>query len=313
LAYRVGGDLGFDNLHGIWDEIERVSPVHAGVTNELLAGRSAKDGVVVPLGGTSGSPVAPSPLDPMAEPGIIAAETNWVSLMTSTLPGADQAGEVEHTAEGHVGRADTLKLDPAGAVQPMAGSAESPAAGPDAGRAPGGDAGSAPDADAAPTGAAGGGSAPDADAAPTGAAGGAAAPAAGDAPAAGSHGRPALLRLEPPATMSPAPPLDAYSLRLISSRRLWDAGTLVQNSPHLAGLAPPLRLRANPHDVERLGLRTGGRVKVVSPRAVLVLEVEVDAGVPRGSAAVDFNLGDEGAADLIDASAAVNNVRLDTV
>ena len=150
LAYRVGGDLGFDNLHDIWDEIERVSPAHAGVTNELLAGRSAKDGVVVPLGGTSGSPVVPSPLDPMAEPGIIAAETNWVSLMTSTLPGADQAGEVEHSAEGDVGRADTLKLDPAGAVQPMAGSAESPAAAPDAGRASGGDAAGAPDADAGP-------------------------------------------------------------------------------------------------------------------------------------------------------------------
>ena len=52
---------------------------------------------------------------------------------------------------------------------------------------------------------------------------------------------------------------------------------------------------------------------MVSPRAALVLEVEADAGVPRGSAAVDFNLGDDGAADLIDAGAVVNNVRLDTV
>ncbi|MDP9073108.1 MAG: hypothetical protein M3N98_02845, partial [Actinomycetota bacterium] len=104
-----------------------------------------------------------------------------------------------------------------------------------------------------------------------------------------------------------------YSLRLISSRRLWDRGTLVQRSPHLAGLAQPARLRANPAELERLGMRNGGRVRVVSPRAAIVLDVESDVGVPRGSAALDFNLGGEGAADLIDVSVGVTNVRLDTV
>ncbi|MDP9073982.1 MAG: NADH-quinone oxidoreductase subunit NuoG, partial [Actinomycetota bacterium] len=97
LASRMGRDLGFDNLPGIWAEIERVSPVHRGVTNELLSGRTGKDGVVVPLGGASGGPVEPEPLDPMAEPGIIAAETHWVSLMTSTVPGGHSAGEVDLT------------------------------------------------------------------------------------------------------------------------------------------------------------------------------------------------------------------------
>ena len=45
----------------------------------------------------------------------------------------------------------------------------------------------------------------------------------------------------------------------------------------------------------------------------MVLDVVADSGVPRGSASVTFNLPGEGAADLIDATSPVTDVRLETV
>jgi anaerobic selenocysteine-containing dehydrogenase len=113
----------------------------------------------------------------------------------------------------------------------------------------------------------------------------------------------------------PAPrprPLDAYSLRLVTQRKLYDGGVIVQRSPSMAPLAPGTRLRANPHDLSRLGIRPGDLVRVTSARASLVLEAASDPGVPRGSASVDFNQPDEGAGDLIDATQGVTEVRVET-
>ena len=81
---------------------------------------------------------------------------------------------------------------------------------------------------------------------------------------------------------SSLPPLDAYSLRLIATRTLWDAGTLVEHSPHLAGLHPDQRLRVNPSDLDRLGVTSGDRVRVISARTSLILDVVADTAVPPG-------------------------------
>ena len=63
----------------------------------------------------------------------------------------------------------------------------------------------------------------------------------------------------------PAPPLDAYSLRLVATRKLYDQGTLVQHSPSLAGLADAApSCGCNPYDLDRLGVAAGGRVRVTS-------------------------------------------------
>ncbi|HEX3540518.1 MAG TPA: NADH-quinone oxidoreductase subunit NuoG [Acidimicrobiales bacterium] len=306
LAYRIGGDLGFDNLDGIWDEIERLSPTHAGVTTTLLASGRAKDGVVVPLG------LAPlpeiHPLDPMAEPGIIAAETNWlaagVPAEAGFPPGAaagpeNVPGEVDRGPEGDVGGTDPLLGGVGGPAvagnepvelaehTPGTPAAEPAVPGPEGATAPAG----APGADWVP----GDHESPGEPVTPP--------PAT----------KPQAMRFDSPTAATPVPPPDAYSLRLIAPRRLWDAGVGVAHSPHLAGLAPTPQARAHPADLERLGHASGARVKAISARGSLLLEVVADAGVPRGSVAIGFNLPGDSAGDLIDATAAVTNVRLDSV
>jgi NADH-quinone oxidoreductase subunit G len=133
---------------------------------------------------------------------------------------------------------------------------------------------------------------------------------AGGAP---GRDRPPLLRLAEPPRARPAPPVDAYSLRLVSGRLLYDAGTLVQRSPALAPLAQGARLRANPADLDDLGVRTGDPVRVISARGRLVVEALADPAIPKGSAALAFNQPGAGAADLIDAADPVTDVRLEHV
>jgi NADH-quinone oxidoreductase subunit G len=129
----------------------------------------------------------------------------------------------------------------------------------------------------------------------------------------GDASRPPLLRFRPGPPTRPAPPVDAYSLRLVAGRTLYDAGALVSRSPSLAALAQGPRLRANPADLGRLGVKTGDRIRVTSARTSLVLDVVADPHVLRGSAVLVFNAPGEGAAELIDASQPVTDVRIETV
>jgi anaerobic selenocysteine-containing dehydrogenase len=115
------------------------------------------------------------------------------------------------------------------------------------------------------------------------------------------------------------PPTDRYSLRLVSTRRLYDNGAAVAASPSLAQLVPTARALANPSDLARLGVAAGDTVRVRSARGEVSLIAEGDAGIPKGVLAVDFNLSAPGdpranaAAALIDATAVVNEVRLETL
>ena len=121
--------------------------------------------------------------------------------------------------------------------------------------------------------------------------------------------RPALLAFEAPADAAPLPKLDGYALRLVVTHELYDDGTLVQQSPSLANLGRQPCVRANHYDLDRLGLGTGGRVRVVSPRASFVADAVVDDGVPRGSVALAFN---EQTAGMLDVSQPVIDVKLET-
>ncbi len=110
-----------------------------------------------------------------------------------------------------------------------------------------------------------------------------------------------------------APPVDSYSLRLVAHRQLYGQGTLVQRSPSLAGLAPTVKARLNPYELDRLGVAPGSRLRVRSRKAEVVLEVGPDAGVPRGCISVPFNAVGTGAGELIDAGQPVVDVRVETL
>jgi predicted molibdopterin-dependent oxidoreductase YjgC len=136
----------------------------------------------------------------------------------------------------------------------------------------------------------------------------------------GAPARPRSLRWPLSVDAPPLPPLDAYSLRLVSPRRLYDHGVLLEACASLAPLAPVATVRANPHDLAQLGVTAGARVKVRSARGALELQAVSDQGVPKGAVCIDFNLhGDDpgapaaGASALIDAREPVVDVRLETL
>ncbi len=124
-------------------------------------------------------------------------------------------------------------------------------------------------------------------------------------------GAPELLTFVPGAPADP-PPLDRYSLRLVATRKLYDQGVAVQQSPSLAGLAPGSILRINPYDFDRLGVAAGDQVRLHSSRADLRAEIAADPGLPRGAASVYFNQSDLDAGSLIDSTAPVTDVRVET-
>jgi len=134
----------------------------------------------------------------------------------------------------------------------------------------------------------------------------------------GDDDAPALLRRASPEAVS-VPPPDHYSLRLVSTRRLYDNGAAVTASPSLAELVPVAEARANPSDLARLGMGPGDRVRVTTGRGGVSLVAAGYSGVPKGVLVVEFNLAEpahgpaNAAAALIDAGAVVNDVRLETV
>ncbi len=122
---------------------------------------------------------------------------------------------------------------------------------------------------------------------------------------------PACYRFVAAPAVEPAA-LDGYALRLVATRKLYDQGTLVQQSRSLRGLVPGTVLRVNPYDFDRLGVAEGQGLRVKTPRGSLRARVVVDHGVPRGSAAVYVNQPDLPVTELMDAAQRVTDVRLDT-
>jgi NADH-quinone oxidoreductase subunit G len=109
-----------------------------------------------------------------------------------------------------------------------------------------------------------------------------------------------------------APAVDSYSLRLIATRRLYDAAVLTSKAPAIAGLAPGTRLRVCTYDFDRLGVAAGADVRVSSPRGSLSVQIAIDDQVPRGCAALEINQPPVRATELIDATQRVTDLRVET-
>jgi NADH-quinone oxidoreductase subunit G len=109
------------------------------------------------------------------------------------------------------------------------------------------------------------------------------------------------------------PARDAYALRLVTGRTLYDWGRTVSSSPSLVGLVGGVTLVVSVTDLNRIGVADGAIVKVTSSRKSLDLPVRVDPLLPAGVARLSFSPGAPGAADLIDISSPVTDVRVETL
>ncbi|MGH7735527.1 MAG: molybdopterin dinucleotide binding domain-containing protein, partial [Gemmatimonadales bacterium] len=135
------------------------------------------------------------------------------------------------------------------------------------------------------------------------------------APSRPSASKPPLLAGVPATEAPSVPARDAYSLRLAATRRLYDDGALVEASGALAALVPVAAARVHHAELERLGVPSGGQVRLRSARGSVTLEALADDRVPQGVVHIFFNVegGDSaGASALVDAAAAVTDVRLET-
>ena len=285
LAWRLGGDLGFESLDDIWSEIERLAPSHAGLTQSLVQTARYRDGIVVPIEGEP--PEAAGALPEEAAQVGKAAQTT--AEPDSVQPATPDVGPPGPEPEGQRSDGPSPDAEPALPEQQA-------------------------DPDAPPQGSGSEAAAAEADTEAVAEAPSGAEPVGAGSPAGGmSPARPSLVSFRAGEVQPELPAIDAYALRLVSGRTLYDSGVTVQRSPSLAPLARAGRMRANPYDLDRLGVTTGGQVRVTSSRASMVVDVAADPGVPRGSVSITFNQPGEGAADLIDATTPITDVRVETV
>ncbi len=109
-----------------------------------------------------------------------------------------------------------------------------------------------------------------------------------------------------------APPLDGYGLRLVVDRKLWDLGTMVQQSPSLAHLAEPARLSLAPADFDAIGVAPGTEVTIEftgtnrSQRA----SIYPSPATPRGTAHAAFRLSGLDAGTLVSTDQPVVDLRV---
>jgi anaerobic selenocysteine-containing dehydrogenase len=105
----------------------------------------------------------------------------------------------------------------------------------------------------------------------------------------------------------------SYNFRLVVSRKLYDRAVGTANSPSLAHLAPGFAAYLNPLDLERAGVVAGADVKLSSARAGIVVTIQPDPSVLRGTVWLPFNQPGGTVGELIDSSASVTDVRIENL
>ncbi|HUP87173.1 MAG TPA: NADH-quinone oxidoreductase subunit NuoG [Acidimicrobiales bacterium] len=127
-------------------------------------------------------------------------------------------------------------------------------------------------------------------------------------------GRPEMLTWTASGEPGTPPKLDAYKLRVVAGRKLYDAGVMVTMAPSLATLASPPVLRVHPTELERLGVTSGGTVRVRSNRLTIDrIEVVADPFQPRGTAGLPLNVPGLDTGALLSADAPVAEIAIETV
>ncbi|MFT7601848.1 MAG: NADH-quinone oxidoreductase subunit G [Acidimicrobiales bacterium] len=107
-----------------------------------------------------------------------------------------------------------------------------------------------------------------------------------------------------------APAVDGYGLRLVVDRKLWDQGTLVQESQTLAHLAGVATLSLSPTDFDRLGVRPGEEVSIEIGGATHRLAASPSPDLPKGAARIPYRLAGFDPGLLLTATDPVTEIRV---
>lgn len=133
-----------------------------------------------------------------------------------------------------------------------------------------------------------------------------------EAVAAPSEPLPALHRFTGRAPTADTPRRDAYALRLVTGRTLYDGGITIAASASLAALPPAPVLLIHPQDRDRIGVEDGTEVRVTSARGSLELPVRADVSIALGTAFLPFNLPGGGVGELVQLGTAVTDLRVES-
>ncbi len=129
----------------------------------------------------------------------------------------------------------------------------------------------------------------------------------------GAPAQPAIHQWTPDETKPAVPARDAYALRLVTGRTLYDGGITVAASGSMSELVAEPVLLVHPQDRDRIGVEDGGEVKVTSSRGSLTVPVRADAAIAAGTAFLPYNLPDASVGALVDPSAAVTDLRVESL
>ena len=112
---------------------------------------------------------------------------------------------------------------------------------------------------------------------------------------------------------SAVPARDAYALRLVTGRTLYDGGITVAACASLAELVPDSKLFVHPQDRDRLGVEDGAEVRVTTAKGSITVALQADSATALGTAFLGLNLANPGATDLIDVTAPVTDLRVESI
>ncbi len=107
-----------------------------------------------------------------------------------------------------------------------------------------------------------------------------------------------------------APPASSYGLRLVVDRKLWDLGTMVANSPSLAGLPPRAELHLSPSDVHLMDLVDNDFVTIDQGDISFDLPFVVDSTVAPRTAWLPARLPGFDVRELLSAGRSITNIRV---
>ena len=107
------------------------------------------------------------------------------------------------------------------------------------------------------------------------------------------------------------PKQKANSFRLIVTRSMYDRGVLAAHSAALKGLAPGSRIKANPEDMEKLGITSESTVRLIGSKGEIRTRLTPDSGTDRGTIHALWNQEGPDIRKLIDSSLPLNDLKIE--